>query len=290
MKKYFFSILVLLILQLNVVSAEIPENATMSVQATENGLGISLNNIDISNISDCYWGEVSIYAKLIEKIQKEKINISQNGSQTNINIPLSEIDEVFINNNPIFSIVFSSGESLSSSLVFDAEDQNTRGIFSWVIKLLNKILKPNVVDNAGGAINSADNQYAINKVKTFINDQVAKGIYVHNKSTSTGMNVYVRYDGNTDKLKRTFYSLKPQNIKISQQNYRGYTGFLFRGMLYNNRITVIARRYSQDGRPTLQFQYMTIPQQNSKKKKNKGKIKTIAEIRYGHESTKVKYD
>lgn len=289
MKKYLFSILVLLILQLNVVSAEIPENATMSVQATENGLGISLNNIDISNISDCYWGEVSIYAKLIEKIQKEKINISQNGSQTNINIPLSEIDEVFINNHPTLSIVFSSGESLSSSLVFDSEDQNTRGIFSWVIKLLNKILKPNVVDNAGGAINSADNQYAINKVKTFINDQVAKGIYVHKNTTSTGMNVYVRYDGNTDKLKRTFYSLKPQNIKISQQNYRGYTGFLFRGMLYNNRITVIARRYSQDGRPTLQFQYMTIPQ-NNKKKKGKGKIKTIAEIRYGHESTKVKYD
>jgi hypothetical protein len=138
-KKIFYSILILVTMQFYTASAAV-ENAKISFYSLENGFRISLNNVEISQVSDCTWDGISICADLIQQIQKGDIIISQSDSQLNIDISLAKEDNfnifnkaVLSNNNannitPIFAVILSSGEILSSPVIFSSirDISNTR--------------------------------------------------------------------------------------------------------------------------------------------------------------------
>jgi hypothetical protein len=226
MKKYLFSILVLLLMQVNLVLAEMSENAAMSFQRLENGFRISLDNIYVSEISDCSWDGVSVCAQLIERIQNNEIKISQNGSKINIDIPLSEVDNGIFDNIPIFNIAFSSGEILSSYIVFDAENKNSSYRFAWLRWVW--VGGRWILTRLG--ILGATKQAIISTAK-FI------------KQTKGGTKIYEKYGG-FSRAKKDFYSMKPSISKDSTKIKVGK----------KDGENVIVHSFSKDGRPTLEFQ------------------------------------
>jgi hypothetical protein len=138
-KKIFFSILILVTMQFYTASAAV-ENAKISFYSLDDVFRISLNNVDISQVSDCTWDGVSICADLMQQIQKGDIIIYQSDSQLNIDISLAKEDnfnifnKAVLNNNaknnitPIFALILSSGEILSSPVIFSSirDISNTR--------------------------------------------------------------------------------------------------------------------------------------------------------------------
>lgn len=121
MKKFILVMVALISIQFSTTSFAVSSEAAISFAPLDTGFRIVLHNIDISQISDCYWDGISICAVLVQEVNNGNIKISHEGTTFNIDIPLTESTSGIFNNSPIFSIVLSSGKELSAVAKYSFE-------------------------------------------------------------------------------------------------------------------------------------------------------------------------
>jgi hypothetical protein len=210
-KKIFYSILILVTMQFYTASAAVSEDATISFYSLENGFRISLNNVDISQVSDCTWDGVSICADLMQQIQKGDIIIYQSDSQLNIDISLAKEDnfnilnKAVLSNNitPIFAVILSSGEILSSPVIFSSIRgiSNTRTASNIIETHFDKLVHDLKVYkiNHPEASDKTLNEYAEALIEK-ANNSLRKNIRSGNKTRGLSDYIYGNMNAEEEKL------------------------------------------------------------------------------------------
>jgi hypothetical protein len=230
MKRVILSITVLLMMQFSLASFAVSNEASMSFAPLDNGFRITLSNVDISQVSDCTWNGISVCDQIVRGIKSGNIAFSQNGSQSTIDIPLTEFHNDVFDHTPVFTVMFMMGSALSSPVVFYADtsmNQRWVSVLRWIWQGGRWVLARFAVASASDIIATA----------TFV------------KLTGTGIKMYMKKGGYKQALK-DFDSLSPTNVKMSGQVKHGDI----------NGQKVIVRPFSSkgpdnpNGSPTLEFQ------------------------------------